>query len=360
MLNETFDTHVIVKRLEKELNQFSGTTVLLTGAAGFLGRYFLDVFEFLNDRWLAKPVTVYAFDRNPQTIREGSHIVPVLWDVTQPFAFSLDLVNYAIHAANPNAASLDLLIHAAGNASPAAYRSRPMETLDVCYLGTKTMLDLALKHGARFLYFSTSEIYGDPDPAHIPTNEDYNGNVSPWGPRACYDEGKRVGETLCWIYQQKGADTVRVRPFNVYGPGMGPTDQRVFPNFAAQLAKGQSMRIYGDGNQTRTACYITDAMVGFFLAIIKGKSGEVYNIGNDQPEISIRNLATRIAQVLNLNDKRYGEIVPHPPEYPQGEPDRRCPDISKAKAELGFQPQVDLDEGIRRFFSWALENYPKI
>ena len=192
----------------------------------------------------------------------------------------------------------DWIIHAAGIASPYYYRAYPLETLEVATVGTQRLLERAKQAHAKFLYFSSSEIYGDPDPTHVPTLESYRGNVSTLGPWACYDEGKRVGETYCYIYHDYyGVHTNIVRPFNVYGPGMQKSDYRVMPNYAAQIAAKKPLMIYGDGQQTRTFCYIVDAMIGFFRVPLKGVPGEVYNIGNPKPEVTMNDLATAFAKI---------------------------------------------------------------
>jgi UDP-glucuronate decarboxylase len=218
------------------------------------------------------------------------------------------------------------------------------------------MLEVALRARARFTFFSSSEIYGDPDTAHVPTPESYRGHVASQGPRACYDESKRVGETLCYIFHEKhGVATNVIRPFNVYGPGMQETDYRVLPNFASRIKGNRPLNIYGSGNQTRTFCYVTDAIVGFLLVILKGIPGETYNIGNPVPEIAMLDLARAIESVL-------GRPVPHniieyPDSYPADEPNRRCPDIRKARLQLGYSAEVGLDEGLKRFLGWSDRTY---
>ena len=321
---------------------FSGKTVLLTGGAGFLGRYLAAVFSRLGQREGGAPVKLVILD-NLITAAETSARAPegagqfVQFNVIEPYA-------------HPE--PVDFVIHAAGIASPYYYRKYPLETLEVAIWGTKNMLELARAHEAKLLFFSTSEIYGDPDPRYVPTPESYRGNVSSLGPRACYDESKRVGETLCRVYHEYfGVDCKIVRPFNVYGPGMSERDYRVLPNFASRIRGGKPLHVYGSGAQTRTFCYVTDAVAGFLKVLAEGVPGEVYNIGNDRPEVSVVDLAGRIQAVLG----RKIDLVriDYPDAYPPDEPQRRCPDLTKARKHLNFEPRVGLDEGLRRFFGWT-------
>lgn len=325
----------------------SGKTVLITGARGFLGRYFIEIFKQLNSKYLASPVHVVAIDnlitsgKYAEQLIDDSNIRFIEHDVIKPFSFDKE-VHYVIHAA--------------GIASPQYYQKYPLETLDVAITGTKNMLQLAKQKNAKFTFFSSSEIYGNPDLKNIPTKEEYWGNVSSLGPRACYDESKRVGETLCYIFnQQFGVKTNIVRPFNFYGPGMQEKDYRVLPNFASRIKAKRPLKIYGRGDQTRTFCYITDALTGLLQVILRGTSNEVYNIGNPEPEISITHLAEMINKVLDY--KIPYEVIDYPDDYPANEPNRRCPDIQKAQEHLGYNPQVRLEDGLKRFFSWTDSNY---
>ena len=333
----------IADHLGDTVHAFAGKTILLTGARGFLGRYLTETFVFLNRERLQQPCKVLAADNLITAGKLGSDmqdrdgITFLKHDVIQPLR-----VNEPVH----------FILHAAGIASPYYYRAYPLETLDVAIIGTRHMLDLAHEQKARMLFFSSSEIYGDPDQKYVPTPESYNGYVSCLGARACYDESKRLGETLCRIYHTKlGVETNMVRPFNVYGPGMQETDYRVLPNFASRVKGGKPLHIYGSGNQTRTFCYITDAIVGFLKILVHGVPGDPYNIGNPKPEISMVDLAHEIEQVLG----RSLEIatIAYPDSYPADEPNRRCPDITKAILQLDFHPQVPLREGLKRFLSWT-------
>lgn len=337
------DIDEIVSRLRESAQVLSGKTVLLTGGRGFLGRYFTEIFAALNADVLDKPVRVVILDNLITAGEAGSaafsdpNMEFVQHDVIQPFPWDGDL---------------DFIIHAAGIASPFYYRAYPLETLEVAITGTRNMLELAERHDARFTFFSSSEIYGDPDPKHVPIPESYRGNVSCQGPRACYDESKRVGETLCYIFHTKnGTHTNVIRPFNVYGPGMQETDYRVLPNFASRVKAGEALKVYGTGNQTRTFCYITDAMVGFLGVAMNGVAGEAYNIGNTKPEISMVELVKTMEKVLG-RDLDY-DVIEYPDSYPADEPNRRAPDIRKANLQLKYAPEVSLEDGLGRFLGWT-------
>jgi len=341
------DIDEVVRRISDAAKDFSGKTVLLTGGRGFLGRYFMEVFNRLNLEVLEKPVKLLVLDNLITAGQEGSQIPEfdniefVQHDVIQPFEFT---------------DKLDYVIHAAGIASPFYYRAYPLETLEVAITGTRNMLELAEKSDARFTFFSSSEIYGDPDAKHVPMQESYRGNVSCQGPRACYDESKRVGETLCYIYHtQNGTKTNTIRPFNVFGPGMQETDYRVLPNFASRIKAGLPLNVYGSGDQTRTFCYITDAIVGFLLVVLKGVPGEAYNIGNLKPEISMIDLVDIIKGVSAKEITH--NLIEYPDSYPTDEPMRRSPDIRKARLQLGFYPSVELEDGLKRFFDWTDQTY---
>jgi len=341
------DIAEIVDHLGDTADAFAGKTILLSGARGFLGRYLVETFAHLNRKRLRRPCRVIATDNLITAGKLGSevsakHGVTFLkHDVIQPLQ-----VKKPLH----------FILHAAGIASPYYYRAYPLETLDVAVTGTRHMLNLAHEKKARLLFFSSSEIYGDPDKNFVPTPESYNGYVSCLGARACYDESKRLGETLCRIYHTKfGVETNMVRPFNIYGPGMQESDYRVLPNFASRIKGNKPLHIYGSGNQTRTFCYITDAVVGFLKVLVHGVPGEPYNIGNPKPEISMLQLARQIEKVLG----RSLEIatITYPDSYPADEPNRRCPDITKASLQLEFRPRVALSEGLKRFLTWSNSVY---
>lgn len=342
------DIQEIAGHLGNESQALSGKTVLLLGGAGFLGRYFSSVFAYLNKHILKEPMRAIIADNLITSGALGDSVTDI-----DGFTFIEANVIEPLQVNEP----VDYIMHAAGIASPYYYRKYPLETLDVATRGTRLALDLAKEHAVKgFLFFSSSEIYGDPDELHVPTRESYRGNVSCTGPRACYDESKRLGETLCQIYhQQYGVPTKVVRPFNVYGPGMQETDYRVLPNFASRIMADQPLNIYGSGKQTRTFCYITDAVVGFLKVLLNGVPGEAYNIGNPMPELSMLELAKMMEHILSKRLKI--NIVEYPDSYPADEPQRRCPDISKAGMQLGYQPAVTIGDGLQRFMNWASKHY---
>lgn len=341
------DIATIGKTIAPEAGVLAGKTILISGGAGFLGRYFLGVFRYLNQNVLGNPCRVISVDNYITGERDGvfgvnddPQVLSLWGDVTAPL---------------PVREPVDYIIHAAGLASPVYYQKYPLETIESAVLGAKNLLEIGKRNALKgFLLFSSSEIYGDPDPRAVPTPETYYGNVSSIGPRACYDESKRLAETLSSIYHQQFSVPVKiVRPFNVYGPGMKPDDRRVVPMFALRTLRGETLPVHGDGHQTRTFCYITDAITGFLKVLLLGRPGEAYNIGNDDQEITMGNLAKLFTELGETGARV--ETIPYPDTYPAGEPQRRCPDLTKARTHLGYTAGVSLRDGARRFLQWAKE-----
>ena len=232
---------------------------------------------------------------------------------------------------------VDRIYHMACPASPPHYQYNPVKTIKTSMLGTWNMLGLAKRTKARFLFTSTSEIYGDPE-VH-PQSEDYWGHVNPIGPRACYDEGKRLGETLTYSYaQQDGVDVRVARIFNTYGPRMNPEDGRVVSNFIIQALKGQDITIYGDGSQTRSFQYVHDLVDGL-IQLMESDHTLPVNLGNPD-EYTISQFATLITEKINKEAK-----IVHMPALTD-DPKMRRPDITKAGKHLGWKPRFSLDQGI--------------
>ncbi|MGE0431627.1 MAG: UDP-glucuronic acid decarboxylase family protein [Planctomycetota bacterium] len=237
---------------------------------------------------------------------------------------------------------VDRVYHLACPASPIHYQHNPIKTIKANAIGTLNMLGLAKRVHARFLQTSTSEVYGDPD-VH-PQVESYRGNVNTWGPRACYDEGKRVAESLCWCYEQEHSLAVRVaRIFNTYGPTMQFNDGRVVSNFIVQSLQDKPLTLYGDGRQTRSFCFVSDMVDGLMRLMESDVSGPV-NLGNPV-ELTIRDLAERVNTAVAARKGRDPlELVFE--ALPEDDPTRRCPDISRAKSLLGWEPKVPVDVGL--------------
>ena len=255
--------------------------------------------------------------------------------------------------------SNSFVIHMASIASPVFYRKYPIKTIEANIWGLKKLLDLYKDESLRgFLFFSSSEIYGDPDAAHIPTKEDFRGYVNTIGPRACYDESKRFGETICYEYAKEyNLPITLVRPFNNYGPGMKLGDKRVPADFASAVMNNEDIIILSDGKPTRTFCYIADAITGYLKVLLHG-SFDVFNIGIDKPEISILELANIYAQrgkeLLNYS----GKVVYQKSDeknYLTDNPNRRCPVIDKARSILDYNPSIYAEEGVGRFIKYLIE-----
>ena len=355
----TEDLDYICESLAEELPSLAGKHVLITGGAGFLGYYLVQGLLHWNSQSSAEPVSVDVFDNfsrgTPKWLSDLSgnpSLRLVRHDITDPLPEDFGPYEY--------------IIHAASIASPIFYRQHPIETMDANVNGLRSLLDWSLQQQESetpvegFLYFSTSEIYGDPSPDNIPTRETYRGNVSCTGPRACYDESKRYGETLCVSFAGVHDVPVRIaRPFNNYGPGLKITDGRALPDFASNVLADQDIVLYSDGSPTRTFCYVADAVAGYIKILIRGRNGESYNIGTDDDEISMRNLAELVVELAGELFDYEGAVVfdnSADADYLTDNPNRRCPIIEKARNELQYDPGIGLREGVRRSLVWYSGN----
>jgi len=339
------DLERIIQGVGKDALKLSGKTILISGGSGFLGSYINQTINLLNQKVLKKKCKVISID-NYITGSEKKNFLGPIDDK------SFEFVSQDVRIPILISQKIDYVIHAAGLASPYYYQKYPLETIESTVVGAKNLLEIArTKNVKGFLFFSSSEIYGDPDPKHVPTPETYAGHVSSVGPRACYDESKRLGETLSLVYyQQFGVPIKIVRPFNVYGPGMKPNDYRVIPTFLYRGLKEEVLPVHDKGQQTRTFCYITDAITGFLKVLLSGKPGEVYNVGNNKPEITMYELAETIVKLLH--NKATIKRISYPSSYPAGEPQRRCPDLTKITKHLGYLPQIGLEAGLERSIDW--------
>ncbi|ELR98323.1 NAD-dependent epimerase/dehydratase family protein [Gloeocapsa sp. PCC 73106] len=354
----TNDLEYITNNLPEEFQALANKKILITGGAGFLGYYLVNSILYWNKLHHNQiKITVYDnFIRGiPQWIvdlKEENKLEIVKHDITQPLPENIDDLQY--------------IIHGASIASPTYYRLYPIETMDANVNGLRFLLEYCKRQKEKnqpvegFLFYSTSEIYGDPQSENIPTPETYRGNVSCTGPRACYDESKRYGETLCVNFAKEYDLPIKItRPFNNYGPGLRIDDRRVIPDFSRDILADRDIVMFSDGSPTRTFCYVADAIIGYYKVLIKGRPGEAYNIGVEKPEISMRDLAEKLVDIAKITLGYQGKIVnvaSPEKDYLVDNPNRRCPMITKAKQELGYEPKIDLNEGLKRTLIWYRDN----
>ncbi len=302
--------------------------VVVTGGAGFIGSHLCARLLEEGHHVTAIDNLITGMSRNIAHLRSNPGFSFIEHDVVQP----LDL-------------SADAVFHLASPASPMGYLDHPLETALVNSVGTNNMLDMAARNGAPFLMASTSEAYGDP--LEHPQRESYWGNVNPVGIRSCYDESKRFAEALTMPYvRSRNLDARIIRIFNTYGPHSDPDDGRIVPNFITQALLGQPITVYGDGSQTRSLCYVSDLVEGILAAMFtEGTRGQIINLGNPQ-ENTVIEYAYLIREMCNSQ----AEIEFKP--LPQDDPTRRCPDITRARALLGWEPRVGLADGLGRTIEW--------
>ena len=301
---------------------------LVTGGAGFLGSHLCDSLIADGHEVLCIDNLFTGHRNNIRHLEGNPRFRFVHHDVVEAYDHEVDCIwNLACPAA------------------PGHYRYEPVKTLQTSVNGVLNALSLAKRTGARILHASTSEVYGDPD-VH-PQVESYRGNVNPIGPRACYDEGKRAAETLCFDFRRMYGTRVKVvRIFNTYGPHMHPYDGRVVSNFICQALRGEPLTIYGDGSQTRSFCYVSDMIRGFRLMMDTpdAETGPV-NLGNPD-EYSVLQLAAMVAEATGT------QVKVDPRRLPQDDPTRRRPDITLARKVLGWEPTVALRDGIAQTVKW--------
>ncbi|MBI2765284.1 MAG: SDR family oxidoreductase [Chloroflexi bacterium] len=311
--------------------------VVVAGGAGFIGSH-------LCTRLVQQGHDVVAID-NLLTGRPAN-IAPLFdWP-------SFTFIEHDVIELLPELGAVDRVFHLASPASPPGYQHHPIATMRVNSEGTRRLLELAAAQGARFLYASTSEAYGDP--LEHPQREEYRGNVSSTGPRSMYDEAKRFGEAMTSAFARAGVDARVVRIFNTYGPNSDPFDGRLVPNFITQALRGEPMTVYARGRQTRSLCYVDDLVEGLLAAMECGEAaGEVINLGNPE-EHTVLEFADLIRELTGSTSP-----LAFTPPAVGDDPQRRCPDIGKARRMLGWGPRVGLREGLLRTIEYFREELTK-
>jgi UDP-glucuronate decarboxylase len=341
--------HAAVGRTDR----FRDATLVLTGAAGFLGFYLthylvrharslglerliaLDTFQFGRPVWLDALITE----------------APDVLDV-RPFDIARDRIENV-----DGAPEAGFVIHGASIASPTFYRQHPLATIDANVWGLRRLLDCYSRSSclSGFLFMSSSEIYGDPAPTAIPTDEEYRGHVACIGPRSCYDESKRFGETLCYVFAHvHGLPITIARPFNNFGPGMRLGDRRLPADLAHCVVEGRDIIIYSDGTPKRTFCYVSDAIAGYLQCLLYGRF-DYFNIGVDRPEITVGEFAALYRDAGREIFGYRGDVrfeVSTDREYLTDNPNRRCPIITKARKLLAYAPSVTVEDGVRRHLTF--------
>lgn len=316
--------------------------IIVTGGAGFIGSHLCaELLEKGNEVICIDNLITGSLD-NIEELKKNPNFSFRDMDASEPLPLDIeaDEIYHLASPASPNAKSKK------------SYQSLPFETMRINSKGTWNLCDFALKKVAKFLYASTSEVYGDP--LEHPQKESYNGNVSTTGIRSVYDEAKRFGETITSAFvRTKDLNAKIVRIFNTYGPKMALDDGRVVMVFTKSALKNEPIPVYGEGEQTRSFCFVTDMVSGLISAMEKGEKGEIYNLGNPE-ELKIFDLAEKIIKLTDSLSKI--EMVE---DLPEDDPQKRKPDISKARKALGWEPKVSLEEGLPIFLDYVKESLKK-
>ena len=336
----TTDIKVIAEDLRDFYEELEGKTVLIAGGKGFLGTYFTNVLIKINET-LSKQVKIIVLDSlitsKDKEDNSNSNVKFLQQDISESFELHDDI---------------DYIIHAASIASPPTYRKFPIKTVDVNYQGTRNLLEIARERKIKsMLFLSSSEIYGDPEV--FPTPESYVGKVSCTGPRACYDESKRLAETISILYFQQYEIPIKIaRPFNVYGPYLNLNDGRIIPDFMNNAIKKSEIIIHSDGTPTRSFCYVSDAISAFFRLLFSEHNGMIYNVGNDE-EVSVKEVAETIQKIMgkSINIRM---VESNDPDYTKDNPQRRCPDLSLIKDSVKYIPKINLEDGLKRIYKWYM------
>ncbi len=333
------DIDLILSKINNGIS-FLNKTILISGAAGFLPAYLVETLLYANS---SDKIKVIALVRNIS--KAQIRFKHWLHDNR------LEIIQHDVSIAFETHQKIDLIIHAASQASPKYYGVDPVGTLNANVLGTLNLINLAKEHNVEsFLYFSSGEVYGEVEDALVPIKEDTFGYLNPTNVRACYAESKRMGENICVSYfAQYGVKAKIVRPFHTYGPGMALDDGRVFADFVSNVVKKEDIVLKSDGSAKRAFCYLSDATIGFLTILLKGENGQAYNIGNPNEEYSIMELASIISQLKLESNIRVVKQMNETKDlqYLQSPIRRNSPNIDKAMS-LGWSPVVTVEKGFKR------------
>jgi UDP-glucuronate decarboxylase len=326
----------IYEEYKQDLKKLSGKKILITGGSGFLLSYLVYLLLYFNQK-NKKKIDIHVIDQNTKKFSNLG------------YSKNLKLINTDISKKIKLKTNYSYIIHGASIASPVFYKKKPLETIYSNVNGLTNILE-SYKFSKKLksiIFMSSSEVYGDPDKKNIPTKETYNGNVSCTGPRACYDESKRLGETISTIFYHKYKVPIKIiRPFNVYGPGQNLNDKRIYPDIMNSIKRGKNITLFSDGSPTRSFCYISDQIRGILEVLLSNKNGEAYNIGNTQ-EISMLNLA-KLAIKLSKKKLKVKMKSNIDKNFNTDCPQRRCPDIKKIYKLNKWKPKIKLEKGLLR------------
>jgi len=346
--NFYYDVKSVADMIGSDLSKIEGKTLLWTGTNGFLGQWVLNVIGYLNLNILKLPCKLIAYDLD----------MPKQEIINE---FSNCGIQFKSHDLTTKLGNIeekiDFVVHMAGIASPTHYKRLPLKTIDVTLEGIRSTLEIAKFHSSKFLFTSSSEVYQTPEV--IPTPEWYVGAIPSNTERSCYDISKLMAENLVYVYSHNlGVEACCVRIFNSFGVGMSEIDSRILPRIASAAKSGKKLQIFKTEHlPTRTYCPAANTVSGIFKALLNGKASEIYNIGMSNPEVSVDSLIKIVNGVCSLNVEY--EFVAPTSVYVH-EPLRRCPDITKAKNELNYNPKVSLNDGLKDYFRWTNDSYKGI
>lgn len=339
------DCREIINGVGKDFYKLQGKTILITGANGMLAGFFADTVALLNKEYFKEPCTVIAIVRtelSPDSrlwhLRNDNNIIFKIQDVSKKFDIK---------------EKVDYIIHAASKAAPKYYLAEPIDTINSNVNALKILLEYSSINSIDgFLYFSSSEIYGNPDTDNIPTSEEYEGRVLCTNPRACYTETKRFCETMTVNYSKYYNIPAKiVRPWHVFGLGMKLEDSRVISDFIRNGLNSEDIEILSDGLATRSFCYMTDAHILFWKILFSNYNCEAFNVGSDLDEITIRELAKLVCEMFD-NKISYSYNEKNKFNYLNGSPDRCCPNINKARKMLNYEPKQRINKWLLRMIKW--------